>query len=483
MDECSAKLHDKFLRAFIRHCVYIPRMLIWTLAIGLLAIIGAIGYYSGAVRLAVSLLGLFIGLMLAMPLAPMVQPLMGRIGVTHPMWTVVWPPIIVLLLVYFVFIGVSFFVHRKIALYFKYRSDDIARIRWERINGRLGTCLGLGMGAVWLVVLSLMIYIAGYVTVQVASADEGNPTWMRYLNQARHDLKASGLERTVAKFDLMPARYYEGADIIGLIYNNPIVLSRLAQYPAFLSLGEKPEFQAIATDPEFSTLLLSKGDIVQMVQHPSSQTIINNPEILGNLLNQDLGDLKEYLNTGVSPKFADERILGRWYLDNYATLTAERKKRPDITSSEMRRLKKEIMDSLKSVELMATPENQVILKVPSSGEPEQAEVSQNPNQFQGGGRFSQQPGMDRGMADRYGLQGSQSRGGQRPQARQQAPAQPKKPESLLSSATGSWRRNGSTYNLQLTFEKGGSQRVKAVATEDAMTIETPRVTLIFTKSF
>lgn len=466
-------------------------MLIWTLAIGLLVILGAIGFYQGAIRLAISLVGLFLGIMLAMPLGPMLQPLMPKIGVQHPMWTVVWPPIIVLLLVYFVFIGVSFFVHRKIQLYFKYQSDDFARFRWERINSRVGACLGLGMAAVWLVVLSLIIYIAGYVTVQVASADEGNPSWMRYLNQARKDLSASGLDRTAAKFDFMPAKYYEGADIIGLIYNNPIVLSRLAQYPAFLSLGEKPEFQAIATDPEFSTLLQSKGDIVQLVQHPNSQTIINNPEILGNLLNQDLGDLKEYLNTGVSPKYADEKILGSWYLDNFATLTAERKKRPDITSSEMGRLKKEIMITLRAVELMATPENQVILKVPSSSQPEEDDGgdNQNPDQLQGDrGGFSPQPGMDRSAVDRYGLGPAAGRGRQGGQA-QQAPAAPKAPPPLLSSAQGSWRRNGTAYNLQLSFEKGGPQRVKAVATEDSMTIAMPRswvipnMTLIFTKSF
>lgn len=476
-------------------------MLIWTLAIVLLVGFGVIGFYLGAARLTVSLFGLLLGAMLAMPLAPAVQPLMGLIKVTHPMWSVVWPPIIVLLLVYFVFIGISFFVHRKIDLHFKYHSDDLSRFRWERINSRLGTCLGFGMGGVWVVILGLMIYIAGYVTVQVAASDEGNPSWMRYLNQARHNLNSSGLDRVAAKFDPMPSKYYEAADIIGLIYNNPIVLSRLAQYPPFLSLGEQPEFQDIATDSEFSNMLLSKGDIVQMVQHPKSLTIINNGEIRGKLLSQDLGDLQQYLNTGISPKFADERILGRWYIDSYATLTAERKKRPDITASEMRSLKKEVMETMRSVEFMATPENQVSMRVPSSSSSsDQGGDASDPNSDQSQrGENEQSPDFAQRLAerDRYGLapgpgaQGrgvgpnfSRGQGGGQGQRSQQASTLQKEPEQVLTSAEGSWRRDGSDYKLQLRSERTGSVTANAIATEDTLTIQiqTPSRTLIFTRS-
>lgn len=469
-------------------------MLIWTLAIVLLVGVGALGFYLGAARMTVTLFGLLLGAVLALPLAPAAQPLMGLFKVTHPIWSVVWPPIIVLLLIFFVFFGVSFFAHRKIELHFKYHSDDLSRFRWERINGRLGTCLGVGIGAVWLVILSLLIYIAGYPTVQVAASDEGNPSWMRYLNQARRDLDSSGLDQFIAKFDPMPSKYYEAADIIGLIYNNPIVLSRLAQYPPFLSLGEQPEFQDIATDSEYSNMLLSKADIVQIVQHPKSLTIINNGEIREKLLSQDLADLQQFLNTGISPKFADERILGRWYIDSYATLTAERKKRPDITSSEMKRLKKAITETMRSVELMATPENRVSMKVPSSVAADNPEGdNSDPNAGRSeGGESGQPPGFDQRMANRYGL-GASPGGGARPdfgrgqQGRQGQRRPPtatpqKEPEQVLTSAEGSWSRDGSDYKVQLRAERAGSVTGKASATEDTLTIELPSWTLIFTRS-
>src|SRR5205823_1044532 len=127
----------------------------------------------------------------------------------------------------------------------------------------------------WLFLFSLGIYIAGYFTVQVA-ADESNSTVISLLNQARQELHSTGLDKAVAPFDPMPPRYYEASDILGLIYQNPILVSRLSQYPPFLLLGERPEIQELAKDTEFNQMLLSKADVLDILKHPKLQTIMQN---------------------------------------------------------------------------------------------------------------------------------------------------------------------------------------------------------------
>ena len=44
-------------------------MILWIFAFGLMAVLGLIGYYQGAIRVAFSLIGLIVAAFLAMPLA------------------------------------------------------------------------------------------------------------------------------------------------------------------------------------------------------------------------------------------------------------------------------------------------------------------------------------------------------------------------------------------------------------------------------
>jgi hypothetical protein len=78
-------------------------------------------------------------------------------------------------------------VHHKVAHHYKYRADDVTRLRWERLNERLGACIGVVVGCVWLILLGLGIYIAGYPTVQLSSDDNATGIY-RFLNMARRDL-------------------------------------------------------------------------------------------------------------------------------------------------------------------------------------------------------------------------------------------------------------------------------------------------------
>jgi hypothetical protein len=337
-------------------------MTIWILAILLFALFGALGYAKGAVRMTFPLIGLVLALFLSVPLGPTVRPLIPLVGLKNPVWSWLLPPVMVFFAIALVFIIVGFIVHRQVNLYYKYRTDDYHRLSWERLNKRLGVCIGLAAGAGYTLLLGLVIHILGYLTVQV-SAGDNDSALLRYLNKARVDLQESGMDKTVTAFDPTPERYYQAADVLGLIYHNHPLKDRMGSYPPFLALSERQEFQDMATDTEFQNLWATQATVGQMVNHPKTQAVLGNPEILQELEKVDLKDLLGYLQTGQSEKYAELRILGRWQLDPYATLLQVKKKRQRITSAEMRVLRQQV-ELVKGVSLVALPDNSAKLKGP-----------------------------------------------------------------------------------------------------------------------
>jgi Colicin V production protein len=453
-------------------------MYIWILALLLFAVAGACGYKMGAVRFGVSLVGLIVATALAMPLGPYLQRLVPMAGFKNPIWSVVLPPAAMFLLVYFIFIGISFFVHRKVELYFKYKADDNTRFGWERVNRAVGLWVGLIMGAAWLLLFGLVIYVAGYFTVQVSS-DQTTTLYVRLLNQARQDLQGTGLDKAVAPFDPMPPRYYEASDILGLIYQNPILISRLSQYPPFLLMGDRPEFQELAKDADFNQMLLSKGDIVELIKQPKLQVILQNPEIVQELLGQDLKDLRAYLETGVSPRYQEEKILGKWKLDPYASMAQERKRHPDMTSTEMRQLKTVMTEIMPAVSITATTDNKLVLKAEGVGDklrqlfqPPPPKVVANPQA---------QPNISPQMAQRYNL----GRGQPRAAAPVAAPMAPPKPVNIpymVLSAQGGWEHQGDKYQVKAQDEKSKAETLQVSAEDDRLTVNGPNTILVFAKA-
>jgi hypothetical protein len=459
-------------------------MLIWILALLLFAIAGACGYKLGAVRFGVSLVGLILATALALPLGPYLKALVPMAGFKNPVWSVVLPPVVVFLLVYAIFIGVSFFVHRKVELYFKYKADDASRIGWERVNRAIGLWVGLVMGAAWLMLFGLVIYVAGYFTVQLAS-DQTNTLYVRLLNQARQDLTGTGLDQAVAPFDPMPPRYYEASDILGLIYQNPILISRIAQYPPFLLLADRPEFQELAKDADFNQMLLSKADVVEIIKHPKLQAVVQNPEIVQELLGQDLNDLRAYLETGISPRYEEDKILGKWRFDPYATMAQERKRHPEMTSTEMKQLKAVMTEIMPTVTVTATTDKKIMLKADGVGD-KLLQLFQPPPPKVAPQATQPVQSMSPQLAQRYGLTRGQSRGESRAAApapvAAPVPAKPVKIPYMVLSAQGGWERSGGNYEVKVQDEKGKSEKLDATAEDDRLTIVGPNVVLVFAKA-
>lgn len=337
-------------------------MTIWLLALVLFALFGALGFAKGAIRMIFPLLGLILGVFLAVPMGPLVRPLIPLVGLKNPIWSWLLPPVLVFFLIALVFVIVGFIVHRKVNLYYKYRTDDYQRLSWERLNKRLGICIGLAAGAAYTLLIGLVIYIIGYLTVQV-SAGENDSALLRYLNKARADLKAAGLERTVAAFDPTPERYYLAADILGLVYHNPLLKNRVASYPPFLVLSERQEFQDMATDTEYQNLLATQATVGQIVNHPKTQAVLGSQDILQQLEQVDLKDLFGYLQSGESIKYQDQKILGRWQLEPYSTLLQVKKRKTRITTAEMRLLRQQL-EFVKNYHLVVLPDNTAKLKGP-----------------------------------------------------------------------------------------------------------------------
>ena len=74
-------------------------MTIWMICALLFALFGALGYAKGAIRMIFPLIGLMLGVFLAVPLGPIVKPLVPLVGLKNPIWSILLPPVIVFFLI------------------------------------------------------------------------------------------------------------------------------------------------------------------------------------------------------------------------------------------------------------------------------------------------------------------------------------------------------------------------------------------------
>lgn len=460
-------------------------MLLWLIIVAIFIVLAVTSYYKGAIRTLVSLGGVILAGFLALPLAPLLKPLVPKVGLTHPFWAVVLPPFVVFLLIALAFVGLSFLVHHRVMLHFKYATDDYTRLRFERLNQRLGLALGLVGGAIYSLVVCLVIYIFGYPLVQVTSED--SPALQRFVSKVRQEIAESGLDRTLAALDPMPENYYLACDIAGLVYQNFAPLQqRLANYPAFLAWGERPEFKEIATDTSLLNLLQTRGPVLELINHPRIVGLLSNPELMAELESLSLKDLYQYLKTGKSAKYDEEKILGWWQLDPRASFTLARRKNPNMPPRQMAELKQLLQVWIPQLLLMAAPDKSLLVRVELSDQARQilearraAEEAARQAQQQASGV----PQLPPGYAERYGLmrRGPGAPGGE------ETPAQPAAPPSPGSafSGQGTWEREGSSLRYKIAFknEQGQEVRGNAVIDQEEMTLTAAGHSLVLVRTY
>jgi hypothetical protein len=249
-------------------------------------------------------------------------------------------------------------------VYFKYQAGDLRLALFERINARLGACLGLVNGTAYLILISFVIYAFSYWTVQMASS-ENDSYGMRILNQLGRDLQSTGMARVAKSVDSLNNSYYDTADLAGLLYQNSLLEARLLRYPGFLSLGERQEFQDIGSDTGFTEMRLKRAPIREVLDYPKAQAIFKNPDLQRQVwatLQPDLADVRTYLETGKSAKYDAEPLLGRWLFDANGSVMAYRRAKPNLPANEAPKLKRWMAEIFGKTSLVAAPDQMIVLK-------------------------------------------------------------------------------------------------------------------------
>jgi hypothetical protein len=283
-----------------------------------------------------TLIGLLLGAILSLPLSGAAQSLLSACGIKHPVVLNFLGPPVTLLLVIIVFKAAGFFVHAKIHRYFKYKTDEERRMLWERLNQQLGLCLGVFNGVVIVILVCIGFYMPGYFMVQVAS-EAKDPWWMNLVNSISRDLDKTGFCRALAPFVPASEFYFEASDTLGLVFQNPRLKDRLSRYPLFLPMAEEARFQEIGQDSAFQDFWKKQPSLQEFMDQARISPLLHDIDLYTNLvamLRTDLPDLRNYLQTGLSPKYAEERLVDRWHFNLPASYAQTRQNKPNMVVAE-----------------------------------------------------------------------------------------------------------------------------------------------------
>jgi hypothetical protein len=339
-------------------------MIFWLFAILLVGSVAGLGFRQGVVRAAISFMGILLAGLLSVLLGHALKGLFHATITKNPVLLWILPPIIIFVIIMFIVKVVAFNVYRKVDVYYKHNAGDVRRLLWERLNHRLGLCVGLLNGTAYLLILSVGIYILSYWTYQISSPGS-DPKLIRVINSLGRGLHESGFAKVARALDSTPASVYDSADVAALVYHNPLLEARVARYPAVLGLAERQEFQDLANDKGFAELRMRQAPLMELINYSQVQTILRSPDTLNALtaaIIPNLQDMKTFLVTGRSPRFESEKILGRWDFDVNGTLMLLRTTRTNISSSEMIRLRKWMAVGYAKTKMVASMEHQIFLK-------------------------------------------------------------------------------------------------------------------------
>lgn len=438
----------------------IIEIMIWLIAILLLAIFAGMGFLRGAIQMGISLVGLFLALALAVWLAPptLLGPAFTTTGLNaiglfiFDIFLDVLHRVGVFLLVSLVFLIVGIVVHFRVRKHFRFKTDEAKQLMFRRLNKRIGAAFGLLIGVVYTILVGVFLYGPGYLTYQVAT--NGDPGWLKFINKTRKSMEGSGLERMAASLDPMPSKFYEVSDIIGLTLKNPLLESRSRNYPPFLKSLTEAEVQGdTVVEFDLRKQLAEQSSIVHLALAVLALSINDLGEIL--LLQTNLKDLRTFLESGESPIYSDEKILGRWQLDGNATINhmkrtkigidveasyvdgsgAVKETSVRIKSREFRQFKEGVIDVLlNEAKLFVFPDETLVFVPPRPLKPA---VEEEPEEDEYGNPYAE-----------YGAPGSYGAGQfqRRPQPVVRPPQKREEPQK------GDWERQ-TTGRYKIQFKK------------------------------
>ena len=258
----------------------------------------------------------------------------------------------------------GFFVHHKTEMFYKYKAGDLRLSLWERLNSRLGACVGVLNGSMYFVLTCFVIYNFSYWTVQIAPSDNETRT-TKLVNRLGHDLDSTGMSKAARSVAPMPDDFYKVADLAGLIFQNPQLDDRLAHYPPFLSLLERDDLKQLTQDNDFSSAWTSQAPMGQLLNQPAFKSILQNNDLMDTVwttVQTNLDDLLTYLQTGKSPMYDPEKILGRWDFNVGFSIAYLQQARPNIPASEMKVIRAMWTQGFSNTTFVAGIDGQAFLK-------------------------------------------------------------------------------------------------------------------------
>ena len=422
----------------------------------------------------ISVLGMFVGLMLAMPLAPLMLPIYTASGVENLILLSVLPPITAFIVIGLVFMTVGIVLHLKVKKHFRFKTDEASQLMWKRLNQRTGAAFGMVAGVFYTVVLGVGLYSVGYLTFQVAT--ETDPGWLKFITDTRVTMDNNGLGKMAASLDPMPKKFYEVSDILGLSHRNPLLENRYRNYPPFLKMSDRADIQEIAGDADFHNMLVQQASLADIMKHPLGQKVMSNGVLFDVLVHQtDLGDLRNFLENGESATYDDEKILGRWELNGNALINYTKRNTAGIKSRELVALKTLVENYLDGSSLIAFTDNS--FKIEAKEPPvEEEEEEEAPRPGFNAGGFGGQPSMSPEMAARYGLGGGRGGQAQRPAAQA---ARPKLKPTISIGGEGSWERTApGRYLLDID-----GKNAQANFNKNRLLIKTQGMSLVFSRVY
>jgi hypothetical protein len=300
-------------------------------------------------------------LLAAGPLAPVVRSALGAVGIKNPilMWSLAAP--LAFLGIMMAFNSVAVGIYIKVSGFYKFRAPDDVRMRWERIDAGLGLTAGLLAAVLYLMAASSYLFHVGYFTAQVESSDD-NPIWLKLINKVHSDLAASSFDRVATGVGKASPEFFQMAEVTGLLYHNPDLQTRLTEYPLFMSLAENADLQGMFTNSTYAVLLPAKTNVSLILKDPTTQQIFAHGEIQRVAKEVELSDLLNFLQTGMSEKYAKEPLVGKWQIDLRETMLAFRRANPKVSAVDANRLAGLMRFAISDYTLTVTPDEKVFVK-------------------------------------------------------------------------------------------------------------------------
>lgn len=339
-------------------------MLAWSIALLLIAGCATVGFYVGAVRVGITTLGLLVTLFFLKPLTALAAKLLPMVGVTHPGLQLLLGAAIVFVVIQIIAKASARALQPIIEKHYKYEASDTQRLLFERLNQRTGPALGIVNACLYFLLLAIAGLGIGYTSVQYSRGPQQDGFVHTTLNNLARGLQSAGLHKVVGGYMPASSLYFDLVDVTAEWFHQPLIQSRLATYPPFITLGERPEFQAIGSDVALQQFLAKSPTINEIIDHPKLGKLFSEWSIADRALaavNNDLADLTGYVRTGKSAKYDEEKILGRWDFNLSATV-AENKKLKRMSGLEVNKMLGILNNQITGSELLATTDGKIIIR-------------------------------------------------------------------------------------------------------------------------